>query len=95
MLEIIIKRIIENEARELYNSLIKPDIVVLGKSTSRGKDKKNSILNIFNNLESAFTGIYLHYGDVPKPETKFGESIAERTKLKKQKSAEQSHEYDS
>ena len=67
MLEILNKKIAENEARELYNNLIKPDIATLRKSTSRSKDKRNNILNILSNLESVFTDVYLNYDNVPKP----------------------------
>ena len=70
MLEIINKKITENEARELYSNLITPDIVALEKLRSRNKDKKNNILNILSNLELVFTGAYVH----------LHESFAERTK---------------
>ena len=39
---------------------------------------------VLKNLESVFNGVYLHYKDVPK-ETMFERSIAERTKLRKQR----------
>ena len=70
MLEILNKKIAENEARELYNNLIKPDIAALKKSTSRSKDKRNDILNILSDLESVFTDVYLNYDNVPKPKFK-------------------------
>ena len=81
LLEIINKKITENEARKLYNNLIEPDIAALEKSTSRSADKGNNILNILSNLELVFTGVYLHYDDKPESE----ESIAERTKLRRQR----------
>ena len=60
LLEIINKKSTENEARDLNNNLIKPDIVALEKSASRSKDKSNNFLNILSNLESVFTGLYFH-----------------------------------
>ena len=60
LLEVINKKSTENEARELNNNLIKPDIFELEKSTSRSKDKSNNFLNILSNLESVFTGLYFH-----------------------------------
>ena len=51
----------------------------------KGKDKRNNILNILNNIESSlFEGVYLHYKDMPK-ETKNERSIAERAKLTRQR----------
>ena len=41
--------------------------------------------NVLKNLESAFTGIYLNYSDKPSESE---ESIAERTKLRTQRSDE-------
>ena len=55
-------------------------------------------MNILRNLESVFTGVYFHYGNVSKSEleleskSKFEENIAEKTKLRKKKSAEQPNE---
>ena len=83
LLEIIAKEVSKNEARELYNSLTKPDVGTLMKSTSRGKNKRVKILNVLNNLESSvFDGVYLHYSDKPSESE---ESIAERTNLRKQR----------
>ena len=56
---IINKKITENEARELYNNLIKPDIIALKKSTSRGKDKRNNILTILGNVKSVVFMIFI------------------------------------
>ena len=53
LLEITAKKVSENEARELYKSLIKPDIDTLMKSTSRGKNKRENILNILNKKKSS------------------------------------------
>ena len=54
MLEIIIKKISENDALKLYNSLVKPEVAALKKASSRGKNKRNKTLNILNNIESSF-----------------------------------------
>ena len=43
------------------------------------------ILNVLKNLKSVFTGLYFHYKDVPSESE---ESIAERTKLRRQRSDE-------
>ena len=50
LLEIGTKKISENKARELYNSLMKPDVDMLKNALSRGKDKRNNILNLLNNI---------------------------------------------
>ena len=50
LLEIGTKKISENKARELYNSLMKPDVDILKNALSRGKDKRNNILNLLNNI---------------------------------------------
>ena len=42
LLEIVNKKITENEARELYNNFVKPGIFGLEKSTSRNKDKRKT-----------------------------------------------------
>ena len=48
----------------MYNNFIKPDIAGLEKSTNRGKNKRESILNVLNNLESGvFDGAYLNHSD--------------------------------
>ena len=85
LLEIGTKKIITDEARYLYDSFIKTDVDKLEKSKSRGKDKKNNILTILNNVEaSVFDGVYLHYSDTPsEPESK--ESIEKRIQLRKQR----------
>ena len=53
----------------------------------KGKDKNNKykILDVLKNLKSIFTGLYFHYKDVPLESE---ESIAERTKLRRQRSDE-------
>ena len=50
----------------------------------KGKNKRHKILEVLENLKSVFTGVYLHYKDVPK-ETMFERSIAERIKSRKGK----------
>ena len=65
--------------------MITPGITALEKSKSKGKNRKNNILNVLKNLKSVFTGVYLNYSDKPSESE---ESIAERTKLKKQRSDE-------
>ena len=84
-LEIGTKKIITDEARYLCGSLIKPDVDKLEKSKSRGKDKRNNILIILNNIEtSAFDGAYLHYSDKPSG-LESEESIEKRLQLRKQR----------
>ena len=70
----------------MYNELIKPETDVVKKSKSKSTDKRNNILSILSNLESAFTVFYFHHGNVLKPESE--EDIAERTKLRRQRSDE-------
>ena len=63
-LKIITKKTGQDEARKLYNTLIKPDVNVLSNAISRGKSKKNNILNVLNNIElSVFEGLYFNYED--------------------------------
>ena len=90
-MKITTQETIEKEALKLYSDLMIPDITALNKSTSRCKNKKENILNVLKNLESLFTGVYLHYDNVTKSELepKCEEIIAERTKLRRQESAKQ------
>ena len=84
--EIITKKISKNEARERYNSLIKPDVDMLNNALRRSKGKRNNILVILDNIKSSFFEVfYFHYQD-KSSETE--ESIAERTKLRRQRSDE-------
>ena len=53
---------------------------------SQSKDKRENNLKVLENLESVFTGLYLHHGNVPKPESEG--SIVQRTKLRRQRSDE-------
>ena len=77
MFQITTKQTSENEAHELYDDLIKEDISALEKRKDIGKDKRENILNILRNLESVFTGAYLHYDNAsksksePESESKF------------------------
>ena len=82
LLKIINKKTTENEAHELYNNFVKPGIFGLEKSTSRNKDKRNTILNILSNLELVFTDVYLDYSDKPSESEEY---VAERTKLRRQR----------
>ena len=76
------KTICKNKALELYSDLIIPDIDALIKLTSRGKDRKENILEILNKLESTvFDGVYIHYDKVPELKTE--ESVAERNQLRR------------
>ena len=85
LLEIITKKISKNEARKLYNDLMKPDVDALKHVKGKGKIKRDNILNILNNVESSlFEGVYYHYKDVPK-EAQYERSIAERAKLRIQR----------
>ena len=76
----------EKEEFTLYSDLIILDILALEESKGQAKSKRNKILNVLKDLESVFTGVYLRYKDAPKPESE--ESIAERTKLRRQRSDE-------
>ena len=85
LLEIVRKENSENEARELYKSLIRPKVDKLANANGKGKDKRGDIINILDNIESIiFDGCYYHYFDKPKSKTT-EESIAERTQLRRQR----------
>ena len=62
---------------------------MLERGKLKSKDKREKILMILKNLESIFTGPYLHYENVSKTEPESEETIAERVKLKRQESAGQ------
>ena len=84
LLEITTKKVSKAEARKLYNDLIKPDVDALEQTKGKRKNERNNNLNIINNIESSiFEGVYLHYSD-DKSELEKEESIAERTKLRRQ-----------
>ena len=75
------RKITKSEAKKLYNKLIQKDINALKKEKS-DDIRKHNVLNILNNVDSIFTGTYLHYKDVPQG-TMFEGSITERIKLRK------------
>ena len=86
LLEIITKNISENEARKLYDDLIKGDINELEKAKGKSKTKRNDILNILSNLESVFTGVYFNYKnklEESESKQKYEKSIAEINKENK------------
>ena len=59
---------------------------MLSNVISRGKSKRNNILNVLNNIESSvFEGLYFNYED---ESSELEESIAKRTKLRRQISDE-------
>ena len=86
LLKIIIKKISKNEALELYNSLIKPDVRTLNNALNRGRNRRNNILAILDKIKSSlFDNVYFHYQDKL---SEAGESIAQGTKLRRQRSDE-------
>ena len=85
LVRITTQKIDQKEVRELYYDLITADINRLKNAKGKGKNKRHKILEVLENLQSVFTGTYLHYKDVPSESE---ESIAERTKLRRQRSDE-------
>ena len=86
LLKIIIKKISKNEALELYNSLIKPDVRTLNNALNRGRNRRNNILAILDKIKSSlFDNVYFHYQDKL---SEAEESIAQGTKLRRQRSDE-------
>ena len=85
LVKITTQKISEKKAHKLYSNLITSEITALEKSKSKGRDRRNNILNVLKNLGSVFTGVYLSCSDKPLESE---ESIAERTKLRKQRSDE-------
>ena len=81
-MEVTTCKISKSEAKKLYSELIQGHIDTLMKEKSNDTRKYN-ILNVLDNIDSIFTGTYLHYKDVSK-QTMF-KSVAERTKLRRQK----------
>ena len=66
--------------------MIKPDVDTLKNTLSRIKNKRDNILVILDNIKSSlFEGFYFHH-KYKSLETE--ESIAERTKLRRQRSDE-------
>ena len=80
--KITTQKISEKEALKLFSDLINPDIPALEKTKGKGKDRRNNIFNVLNNVESVFTGVYLNYSD---KSSESEESIAERTKVRRQR----------
>ena len=78
-IEVTTRKTTKSEAKKLYNGLIQKDIDTLEREKSDGF-KKYNVLNILENVASIFTGVNLHYKNVPK-ENMLERSIAERTKL--------------
>ena len=67
----------------MYENLIKPKVDKLKDAEGKGKDKRTNILNILKNIKpSIFDGIYLDYFDKSEIAE---ESVAKRTKLKRQR----------
>ena len=64
--------------------MVDPKVIELTRAkSSRGKNKRLNISNIYNNIESSiFKDVYFHYFNKPKITE---ESIAERTKLRRQR----------
>ena len=85
LVKITTQKISQKEALELYSDLIAPYTTELEKSKGKDKDKRSNILNVLKNLQSVLAGVYWNYSNKP-PE--FKESIAERTKLRIQRSDE-------
>ena len=83
LLEIITKKINKNEACKLYKKLIEQKAIELTRAkSSRGKNKRWYILNIYNNVKSSiFEGVYFHYFNEPI----IKESMADRVKLRTQR----------
>ena len=83
MLKITNQKISKKDALKLYSDLITPDITKLKNMKGKGKNKRNNILDVLENLKSVFNGNYFHYKD--KQSKSESEDIAERTELKRQR----------
>ena len=60
LLEIVTKKISKNEARKLYENLIEPKVIEITRAkSSRGKNKRLNIFNIYNNVESVFLKVFI------------------------------------
>ena len=57
LVKITTQKISKKCALKLHSDLITPDIISLEKSKSKGKDRRNNILNVLKNFESVFTGV--------------------------------------
>ena len=67
----------------MCKELIQKDFHAL-KREKGNSTKKNNILEIFENINAIFTGVYLHYKEVPK-ETISKRNIADRIKSRRQR----------
>ena len=65
MVKITTQKISDENAKELYSDLITPDVIELKNTKSKGKKKRENILNVLENLESVYNGGYLHYKNEP------------------------------
>ena len=75
--EISTKKISQNEAHQLYNNLIKPDVNVLSKTKSRNENKRENVLTVLNNIKPVVSeGLYFHYKN---KSSKSEECIAKET----------------
>ena len=93
LVKITNQKISEKDAKELYSDLITPDIIELKNTKGKGKKKRENILNVLGNLEPIYNSGYLHYKNKSsESELESEESIAEKTKLRRQRSAEQLNE---
>ena len=84
LLEIVTKKINKNEAHKLYKNLIEPKVYELTRAkSSKGKNKRSNILNIYNNVkQSIFEGVHFNYSN---ESVITEESIADNAKLRKQR----------
>ena len=93
LVKITTQKISEKDAKELYSDLITPDIIELKNTKGKGKKKRENILNVLGNLEPIYNSGYLHYKNKSsESELESEESIAEKTKLRRKRSAEQLNE---
>ena len=84
MLEIVTKKISKNEARKLYENFTESKVIELSRAkSSRGKNKRLNILNIYNNVKSSiFEGIYFNYSN---ESVITEENIADNAQLRKKR----------
>ena len=81
--EVTTHKTTKSEAKKLYKKLIQMFIDTM-ESEKSNRLKKYNILNILGNIGSMFIGAYFHNNNVPK-ETMFEKSIAERSKLRRER----------
>ena len=84
LLKIVTEKIDKNEAHKLYTNLIEPKVYELTRAkSSRGKNKRLNILNIYNNVKSSiFEGIYFNYSN---ESVITEENIADNAQLRKKR----------